>query len=73
MLTPGTLGMMVPGIGFGDFAVGGFAPLDAGVSSQGTVKVASNRKTIQHLTGGIVDAIEVKEGQAVKKTRCWCA
>ena len=29
--------------------------------------MASNRKTIQHLTGGIVDAIEVKEGQAVKK------
>lgn len=66
--SPARWGMMVLGIGFGGFLLwAAFAPLDAGVSSQGTVKVASNRKTIQHLTGGIVDAIEVKEGQAVKK------
>lgn len=43
------------------------APLDAGVPAPGTVTVAGNRKTIQHLTGGIVDAIEVKDGQIVKK------
>ncbi|MEN9984988.1 MAG: hypothetical protein RI925_490 [Pseudomonadota bacterium] len=68
--SPARWGMMVLGIGFGGFLLwAAFAPLDAGVSSQGTVKVASNRKTIQHLTGGIVDAIEVKEGQAVKKNQ----
>ena len=54
-------------------AVGGFmawavqAPLDAGVVADGTVTVSSNRKTIQHLSGGRVTAIMIKEGEAVKK------
>ncbi len=52
--------------------VGGFllwallAPLDQGVPIQGTVTVATNRKAIQHLTGGTVDEILVKEGDIVK-------
>ncbi|MEO3991057.1 HlyD family type I secretion periplasmic adaptor subunit [Pseudocitrobacter cyperus] len=55
------------------FGVGGFllwsvkAPLDAGVVADGTVTLSSNRKTIQHLSGGRVTAIEVKEGDIVKK------
>ena len=66
--SPARWGMLVLGIGFGGFLLwAAFAPLDAGVSSGGTVKVASSRKTIQHLTGGIVDTIDVKEGQVVKK------
>lgn len=66
--SPARWGMLVLGIGFGGFLLwAAFAPLDAGVASAGTVKVASSRKTIQHFTGGIVDAIEVKEGQVVKK------
>lgn len=54
-------------------AVGGFmawavqAPLDAGVVADGTVTVSSNRKTIQHLSGGRVTAIMIKEGEPVKK------
>ena len=65
---PARWGMLVLGVGFGGFLLwAAFAPLDAGVSSGGTVKVASSRKTIQHLTGGIVDTIDVKEGQVVKK------
>ena len=54
-------------------AVGGFmawavqAPLDAGVVADGMVTVSSNRKTIQHLSGGRVTAIMIKEGEAVKK------
>ena len=54
-------------------AVGGFmawamqAPLDAGVVADGTVTVSSNRKTIQHLSGGRVTAIMIKEGELVKK------
>jgi membrane fusion protein, protease secretion system len=52
--------------------VGGFllwatmAPLDKGVPITGTVTVASNRKAIQHQTGGTVEDILVKEGDEVK-------
>lgn len=43
-----------------------FAPLDKGVPVTGTVAVASNRKAIQHLTGGTVEDILVTEGDVVK-------
>ncbi|MGL5369547.1 MAG: HlyD family type I secretion periplasmic adaptor subunit, partial [Plesiomonas shigelloides] len=43
------------------------APLDAGVVADGTVTVSSNRKTIQHLSGGRVTDIFIGEGEAVKK------
>jgi len=52
--------------------VGGFllwaslAPLDKGVPLSGTVTVASNRKAIQHQTGGTIEDILVKEGDVVK-------
>lgn len=52
--------------------VGGFllwaslAPLDKGVPLSGTVTVATNKKAVQHLTGGTVEAILVKEGDVVK-------
>lgn len=52
--------------------VGGFllwaslAPLDKGVPISGTVAVASNRKAIQPLNGGMVEDILVKEGDQVK-------
>lgn len=42
------------------------APLDSAIVAPGTVIVESNRKTIQHLEGGIVEAIMVDEGQAVQ-------
>ncbi len=42
------------------------APLNEGVPASGTFTVASQRKTIQHLTGGIVRTIHVKEAQEVK-------
>ena len=53
--------------------VGGFmlwaslAPLDKGVPMPGTVAKESNRKTIQHMTGGTVQEILVKDGDVVKK------
>ncbi|BBQ83035.1 MULTISPECIES: HlyD family type I secretion periplasmic adaptor subunit [Enterobacteriaceae] len=56
-------------------AVGGFllwavkAPLDAGVVADGTVTVSNNRKTIQHLSGGRVTDIYMKEGDVVKKNQ----
>lgn len=42
-----------------------FAPLDSALMAPGTIVVASHRKTIQHLEGGIVRDIFVKEGQTV--------
>ncbi len=52
--------------------IGGFiawalvAPLDKGVPLSGTVAVASSKKAIQHLTGGTVEDILVKEGAVVR-------
>lgn len=43
-----------------------FAPLDKGVPLSGSVMVATNRKAVQHQTGGIIDDIFVKEGDTVK-------
>lgn len=43
-----------------------FAPIDAGVTVQGTVSVLGNRKSIQHPTGGVVQEIMVKEGAQVE-------
>lgn len=49
--------------GFGTWAV--TAPLSNGVTAQGTMMVDSNRKSIQHLEGGIVKEILVRDGDAV--------
>lgn len=43
------------------------APLKAAVMAQGVVIVESQRKTIQHLEGGLVKEILVKEGDFVHK------
>ncbi len=43
-----------------------FAPLDEGVPAAGTVTVESKRKVVQHLTGGIIKKILVREAQEVK-------
>lgn len=54
-------------VGFGGFMLwAGLAPLDEGVPAMGVVSVDSKRKTIQHLKGGIVEKIEVREGGKVK-------
>nr|VFK68551.1 MAG: type I secretion membrane fusion protein, HlyD family [Candidatus Kentron sp. UNK]VFK73632.1 MAG: type I secretion membrane fusion protein, HlyD family [Candidatus Kentron sp. UNK] len=44
-----------------------FVPLAKGVVAPGTVVVDSQRKTIQHLEGGVVRAIHVREGSRVKE------
>jgi HlyD family secretion protein/epimerase transport system membrane fusion protein len=49
--------------GFGTWAA--LAPLDSAAQAPGRVTVASNRKTVQHLEGGIVKELLVKEGDAV--------
>ncbi|WP_426178275.1 HlyD family type I secretion periplasmic adaptor subunit [Massilia sp. TWR1-2-2] len=43
-----------------------FAPLDKGVPMSGTVASESSRKSVQHLTGGTIAEIHVKEGDTVK-------
>lgn len=44
-----------------------FAPLDAAVIAHGSLSNETSRKSVQHLEGGIVRAIHVREGQEVKK------
>jgi len=50
--------------GFGGWAV--FAPLNSAVVANGFVKVEGNRKSVQHLDGGIVKELRVKEGDRVR-------
>lgn len=65
---PARLGWWVVIAGLGLFvAWSSVAPLDKGVPLSGTVTVAGNRKAVQHLTGGTVEAILVKEGAQVKE------
>jgi HlyD family type I secretion membrane fusion protein len=53
-------------LGLGGFALwAGFVPLEEGVSASGTVVVENNRQQIQHLEGGIVQDIAIKEGSWV--------
>ena len=61
------MGAAVLTLGFG--GLGGWAamaPMKSAALAPGVVKVASERKTIQHLEGGIVKEILVKEDQAVE-------
>ena len=62
------IGLWALGLGFGGFLLwAGLAPLDEGVPSQGTVMIDTKRKTVQHLTGGIIQKVAVHEGQTVKE------
>lgn len=52
---------------FGIFMVWAFtAPIDAGVTSSGTVMVSGYRQQLQHPTGGVIQEILVKEGDTVQ-------
>lgn len=62
------IGLWTLGLGFGGFLLwAALAPLDEGVPSQGTVAIDTKRKSVQHLTGGIVKKLLVREGQVVEK------
>jgi epimerase transport system membrane fusion protein len=50
--------------GFGIWSV--TAPLNGAVVANGVVKVEGNRKSVQHLDGGIVKQLRVKEGDTVQ-------
>ncbi|MDP4028799.1 MAG: HlyD family type I secretion periplasmic adaptor subunit [Gallionella sp.] len=65
-LQPMRLGLWVLGLGFGGFLLWmGLAPLDEGVPTQGMVAIDTKRKAVQHLSGGIIKEVLVKEGQFV--------
>lgn len=62
------IGLWALGIGFGGFLLwAAFAPLDEGVPSQGIVAIDTKKKTVQHLTGGLVKEVLVREGDHVKE------
>lgn len=61
----GLIVLLVTFGGFGTWAA--VAQLSSAVVTKGTVKVLSNRKKIQHLEGGIVKSILVKNGDMVEE------
>ena len=64
---PALAGWLIIAAFFGGFGVwAATAPLDGAVVANGVVKVDGNRKSVQHLDGGIVKELRVKEGDRVK-------
>ena len=64
----GRWGLWALAIGFGGFlACAALAPLDEGVPGQGPVDLDTKRKAVQHLTGGIVEQVLVREGDVVQE------
>ncbi len=62
------LGLWALGLGFTAFLLwAAFAPLDEGVPGQGMVTLDTKSKTVQHLSGGIVKEVLVREGQHVEQ------
>jgi HlyD family type I secretion membrane fusion protein len=63
---PAILGYLIVTLTFLVFgAWSAIAKLDSAVVASGVVAVESNRKTVQHLEGGIIQEILVREGQRV--------
>ena len=53
---------------FGGFALWSYlAPIDSAAVAQGQIMVAGNRRVIQHLEGGIIKKINVRDGDRVLK------
>ena len=64
---PARYGLIAFFIGLAVFIVwAATAPLDEGVPTAGMVTVDTKRKTVQHLTGGVIDKVLVREAQMVK-------
>lgn len=65
-LQPGRVGLWALVLGFGGFVLwAALAPLDQGVPGQGMVAIDTKSKVVQHLSGGIIKEVLVKEGQQV--------
>ena len=64
----GRWGLWALGLGFGGFLLwASLAPLDEGVPGAGVVALDTKRKAVQHLTGGIIEQVLVREGEEVKE------
>lgn len=63
---PGRVGFWALAVGFTAFmAWAALAPLEEGVPAPATVSIDTKRQTIQHLSGGIIRDVLVREGQIV--------
>ena len=68
MRKPKFIGVVMVMILFAFFGVwASWAPLGSAVIASGSVVVGSSRKTVQHLEGGIISKIFVRDGDVVKK------
>ena len=64
--TPLRIGVIMIVVAFGGFFVwASLAPLSEGVVATGQVVVDTAHKAVQHLEGGIVEALHVREGSEV--------
>jgi protease secretion system membrane fusion protein len=64
----GRSGLGALAIGFGGFLLwAALAPLDEGVPSTGMVAIDTKRNTVQHLNGGIIQKVLVREGDEVSE------
>ena len=64
----GRIGLWALAIAFGGFLLwAALAPLDEGVPAQGLVAIDTKRKAVQHLSGGIVKEVLVREGDKVQE------
>lgn len=61
------MSLLVAGTFFGGLAAWSFlAPLQSATIASGSITVEGNRRSVQHLEGGIVKRIAVRDGSAVK-------
>jgi multidrug efflux pump subunit AcrA (membrane-fusion protein) len=59
-------GLLLIGIGFGGFLIwASLAPLTSAVVAPGMVVADSRNKAIQHLEGGLIEQVLVREGDTV--------
>lgn len=62
------IGLWTLGLALGGFGLwAAWAPLDEGVPTQGLVSIDTKRKAVQHLQGGIVREVRVREGDRVSE------
>lgn len=65
IIKAGMIALLISFGGLGTWAA--VAPLAGSIMGQGVVKVDFNRKTVQHLEGGIIKEIRVRDGDHVNK------
>jgi protease secretion system membrane fusion protein len=67
-LQPGRFELWALALGtLGALAWAALAPLDEGVPAQGMVAIDTKSKPVQHLAGGLIQEVLVKEGQMVRE------